>query len=196
MLSWAKGVSSDGRFVVGGSNSSVGNEAYRWNAVDGAVELGQHEREDKIGMFAWDVSDDGSVVVGWAWDGLRPMAWTEQSGIQLLADVEGVALGVSGDGSTVGDQSVTAPDFEMAGIARNGCRPFAIVVPCGGTKSVSSATTSCPLSFTKPRFIRRYRWRNACRRFDTVRPNSDDKVRRLVHALAASNAAPSSRWAT
>jgi probable HAF family extracellular repeat protein len=29
------------------------------------------------------------------------MMWTEQTGIQLLADVEGEALGVSGDGSTV-----------------------------------------------------------------------------------------------
>lgn len=91
-----KGVSADGRFIAGGSNSGLGGEAFRWDSSETInAGLGQG------GTFAWDISDDGSVVAGFARNGSRPMRWTEEDGVQLLADREGIARGISGDGSTI-----------------------------------------------------------------------------------------------
>ncbi|MBP7147211.1 MAG: hypothetical protein KBD01_06680 [Acidobacteria bacterium] len=98
----ATGVSSDGRFIVGGEYSAppaTGNfgpwaEPWLWSAETGVVPLGTVKgfRGSVIDgqHYARDVSDDGSVVVGqdtlfltgeqWAF------IWTGQTGISALQD--------------------------------------------------------------------------------------------------------------
>lgn len=103
----ARGVSADGSVIVGDSRSVVaslggwGGEAFRWTQLDGMVGLGVGDRSYSR---AYDVSDDGSVVVGelFGQPGSRmseAAIWTQATGWTAIAD--GVAYGASSDGSTV-----------------------------------------------------------------------------------------------
>lgn len=113
--SWAWGISEDGSVVVGDSWDIVtdppGNfilgrgRAFRWSAISGMQDLGllpgtQYAR-------AYDVSADGSVVVGWCWseagDG-RAFRWTPSGGMQDIGTLGGMnssAFAVSTDGNVV-----------------------------------------------------------------------------------------------
>ncbi len=86
----ALGVSADGSVVVGwqnylpfGSTTQI-TEAFRWTMSDGRVALDL--------TYAWDVSDDGSVVIG---GGRR---WSSDVGV---TDIGGATYGVSGDGLVI-----------------------------------------------------------------------------------------------
>jgi probable HAF family extracellular repeat protein len=106
--SWANGVSGDGLAVVGGSNSSPGNQAYRWTAGSGMVGLGDLTGGD-FESEAWGASTNGSVVVGQSTsaNGINEaFRWTQATGMVGLGDLDGgifssVARAVSGDGSIV-----------------------------------------------------------------------------------------------
>ncbi|MFO0900603.1 MAG: dockerin type I domain-containing protein [Pirellulales bacterium] len=116
----AYAVSGDGSTVVGSSSSKAANsglfgEAFVWTEADGMQGLGHlHPEAAYVGSVAYDVSADGSVVVGVSSvlqiGGLvstEAFRWTKESGImQSLGDLPGdglfsTAYGVSGDGSLV-----------------------------------------------------------------------------------------------
>ena len=83
----ANGVSADGRWVVGHSDSELSDfgEAFRWSAATGMIPLGFLSGDDD--SSAHGISADGSVVTG---DSARPRAasatfrWTSASGMQPL----------------------------------------------------------------------------------------------------------------
>ena len=108
----AYGISDDGSTIVGSSESSTpsGQEAFIWTESRGMVGLGEGT------TAAWDVSADGSIVVGNAiLSGVgQPFVWDALNGIQSIQDVLtndfgldlsgwqlGEANGISADGSVV-----------------------------------------------------------------------------------------------
>ena len=108
-------VSEDGSFVVGYSSSKnpVGNtrfEAFRWMESGGIVGLG-YLGGIQFSSEAYDVSADGSVVVGWSKSGNptvnnQAFRWENDVMIPLgflsnLTSAESYARGVSADGSVV-----------------------------------------------------------------------------------------------
>ncbi len=98
-LGIANDVSTDGDVVVGTS----GNEAFRWTNVTGMVGLG-HLPGGGVNSKAFDVSADGSVVIGFSdsTSGLEVFRWTQSTGMVSLAEgVWGKAYGTSADGSVV-----------------------------------------------------------------------------------------------
>lgn len=113
----AKGVSDDGRVLVGFASTFDAVEAYRWTPETGMVGLGDWPGERDEG-FATDVSGDGSVVVGYGHgdDGQRSFRWTEADGLRDLGSppaspAEGVqskAYGISTDGRVIVGQTFGA----------------------------------------------------------------------------------------
>ena len=108
-----RGVSNDGKVVVGFSRGTDGNEAFRWTQSTGMVGLGDFP-EGSYDSRARGVSADGSVVVGignktsFINDAFR---WTAEDGLVGLGDLPGgsvgsEASGVSADGDVVVGQSV------------------------------------------------------------------------------------------
>jgi len=112
-VSVALGVSADGSVVVGWAYS--GSEAlllfgfgqyhaFRWTEAGGMQNLGTLGGDHG---WAWGVSADGSVVVGWAHNAAgqkRAFRWTEAGGMEDLGTLggdESWARGVSADGSVV-----------------------------------------------------------------------------------------------
>ena len=106
--SWANKVSGDGLVVVGGSNSSPGNQAFRWTQGGGMVGLGDLTGGD-YSSEAFGVSFDGSVVVGQSSSGsgeTQAFRWTQADGMVGLGDLPGglvssSAKGISADGSII-----------------------------------------------------------------------------------------------
>jgi len=106
-FSYARAVNSDGSVVVGYSNSTNGNEAFRWTEADGMVGLGDLDGGSYY-SYAHGVNSDGSVVVGYSGSANGPEAfrWTGADGIVGLGDLDGgsyysMANGVNSDGSVV-----------------------------------------------------------------------------------------------
>jgi len=108
--SFAYGVSGDGLVVVGSSNTAEdrGQTAFRWTEAGGMVSLGR--LNDGNVSEAFDVSEDGSVIVGQAANGaannsLRAFRWTEETGLVVLEGAGSATLiranAVSGDGSVI-----------------------------------------------------------------------------------------------
>lgn len=92
----ARGVSADGRVVVGGSYSGPPGDAdnveraFRWTESEGVQTLGVI-RGGSPWSIAYGVSADGAVVVGHAMDGAadninRAFRWTKASGLQTVED--------------------------------------------------------------------------------------------------------------
>jgi probable HAF family extracellular repeat protein len=118
----AFGVSADGAVVVGlgrfqGGGFQPNLEAFRWTSDSGMVGLGDLPG-GLFESFAFDVSGDGSVVVGYgdADFGREAFLWTTDGGMERLWDVllaQGVdpaadgwatlevASGISADGNTI-----------------------------------------------------------------------------------------------
>ncbi len=82
----AQGISDDGTVVVGHSKAAASGgdyEAFRWTEAGGMQPLGMLSGGQR--SYAWDVSTDGSVIVGTAYaGGLRAFRWTEAGGMQNL----------------------------------------------------------------------------------------------------------------
>ncbi|HEX7861091.1 MAG TPA: hypothetical protein VF773_12230 [Verrucomicrobiae bacterium] len=98
-FSFAQAVSSDGQVVVGSSASTKhlerGDQAFRWNAIDGMTGLGFLPGENQSTATA--VSADGSVVVGVS--GLSAFRWTAENGLENIGNF--FPTGVSADGNVV-----------------------------------------------------------------------------------------------
>ena len=77
-----QGVSDDGRIIVGyGTNPNGVSEAWIWTSADGMRALKtvleddyQLDVSEWTFSFAWDISADGSTVVGW---GMNPYGQDE-----------------------------------------------------------------------------------------------------------------------
>lgn len=110
----AYGISQDGSFVVGQSNSGIGAEAFRWSSSGGMVGLGILPGGSL--SRANGVSADGSIAVGWSRSsaGQKAILWTEAGGMVPLwdrlvaegADLTGwssltTATGITPDGNTI-----------------------------------------------------------------------------------------------
>lgn len=119
----ASGCSADGSVIVGNGTSSNSNQAWRWTAATGVVNIGPPPVAGWRGA-AVAVSDDGQTVIGFyrpfpapATFG-RAFIWTAADGMRDLTDLaiaQGIGipagtvlalpLDVSGDGRTVVGQS-------------------------------------------------------------------------------------------
>jgi len=88
-VSEAGAVSGDGQWVVG--NGSAGQGAWRWSQADGYQSLGSLGAVFNGRGFATDISNDGSVILGFE-RGFGPPTggegwiWTESGGISSLND--------------------------------------------------------------------------------------------------------------
>jgi probable HAF family extracellular repeat protein len=112
-VSYGQAVSADGSVVVGGGRSSgavdapEGSEAFRWTQAGGMVGLGDLPG-GSFSSWAYDVSADGSVVVGsgnTTASGSEAFRWTRAGGMVGLGFLPGgtssSAIAVSDDGSVV-----------------------------------------------------------------------------------------------
>ena len=83
--SMACAVSAGGSTVVGYSGSEAEEEAFRWTAGDGMVGLGFLREQDTTSL-AYDISADGSLIVGRStfgtdWTNSRAFVWDEVNGM-------------------------------------------------------------------------------------------------------------------
>ncbi len=118
--SLALDVSGDGSIVVGSSNSTSGEEAFRWTQAGGIVGLGSLPGGSSFSQ-AFDVSADGSVIVGRSESasGNEASRWTAGGGMVGLGDLAGGgfssrAEAVSADGSVIVGSGLSASDREAA----------------------------------------------------------------------------------
>ena len=100
---YANATSADGSVVVGDG----GVQAWRWTSENGIDNLGYLPGAN-VWSYARDVSDNGSVVVGWgrnASNKSEAFRWTEENGMVGLGFLPGMdsssASGVSPDGTIV-----------------------------------------------------------------------------------------------
>ena len=108
----AVAVSDDGTVVAGDVPDPSGmgsNEAGRWTAAGGWVSLGHLPNAGSCPSRSdsYEMSADGSVVVGLSWDGCngRGFRWTADTGmqeLQNLANGNNRASVVSADGTLIG----------------------------------------------------------------------------------------------
>lgn len=110
-----KAVSADGSILVGMHGLANRNEAFRWTASDGAVDLGYLPGGDGQDSVALGISSDGATVVGGSDSalGYQAFRWTSGGGMVGLGDLAGGdfqsgARDVSADGSVVVGSSVGA----------------------------------------------------------------------------------------
>jgi len=126
------GVSADGSFVVGHSGSAAGPEAFRWEDLNGNGIVDPDEtlsNHPEFGLgdlpggsfysYAYGVSGDGSVVVGYSNSASDKEAfyWTETGGMVGLGALPGgtfvsEAFAVSADGSVIVGRSGYSTDEE------------------------------------------------------------------------------------
>jgi probable HAF family extracellular repeat protein len=148
-----RGVSGDGRVVVGGGSDHLtgATEAFRWSSTDATVPLGFLPGDDFV-SFAFDASHDGSVIVGYSLSPNPSQAfrWTEGTGMQGLGDLPGSvfhseAYAVSADGSViVGNSRSTAssgfPGEAFRWTASEGMVPLGFINSSTGTSSARAVS--------------------------------------------------------
>lgn len=111
--SFARATTPDGSVVVGEGTGGRGTEAFRWEAGE-MTGLGFLPSSYELSE-AWDVSDDGRVIVGSSYyqgaegTGMQAARWVDGA-VSRLPELAGggfhsAALVVSGDGSLVAGQS-------------------------------------------------------------------------------------------
>ena len=118
------GVSRDGKTFVGTALDTGGRtlQAARWTGSDWQLlgSVGAQRPCDLNLSSAYDVDDDGRVVVGLAWDGCnhaRAFRWEEGAGMVDLGSLSGNssrANGVSGDGRVIVGWEQHATGFRQA----------------------------------------------------------------------------------
>jgi len=110
----AWGISADGSTAVGDGFPN-NREAFRWNAAEGLLRMGDLPGGGQIESRAFAVSADGSIIVGYGVSdlGWEPFRWDATNGMQglgVFGDFPGfnTARGVSADGSIVVGEAQTA----------------------------------------------------------------------------------------
>ncbi|MCC5941917.1 MAG: BspA family leucine-rich repeat surface protein [Balneolaceae bacterium] len=132
----ATGVASNGQAVVGGIFSP--DRAYRWTPNGGMISLGS---TNELASFAFDVSADGSVVVGRDQNrnlSYQAFRWTAGGGMELLGGfIEGdhpssEAHSVSADGNVItGHSPMFNPGWELQAFrwtSQNGMVPIGEII--------------------------------------------------------------------
>jgi probable HAF family extracellular repeat protein len=96
--SYALGVSDVGSVAVGWSQSTEGQQAFRWTPSGGIIGLGDLPA-GAFNSFATDVSADGSVVVGTgrAAPTQQAFRWTSTTGMVSLGSLDGSDGNSSGE---------------------------------------------------------------------------------------------------
>jgi probable HAF family extracellular repeat protein len=99
--SLAFGISGDGRVVVGQSQASNNDQAYRWSAAAGMVDIGFALTHGDDWSQANGANYDGSVVFGWFYDAAagetHPLLWTTARGSEDFQDyLAGLGVDLSG----------------------------------------------------------------------------------------------------
>lgn len=101
----ADAITSDGTYIV--TNHNGNTPLYRLGGPSGPVALGTLPGNTAASGFAYDISDDGAVIVGEASNGAHsvPFRWTSTTGMQeiplLTSGVSGRAWSVSDGGSVI-----------------------------------------------------------------------------------------------
>jgi probable HAF family extracellular repeat protein len=143
--SFARGVSADGRVVVGYAENAEGYfRAFRWTAAGGMEDLGTLGSDES---YAYGVSADGRVVVGvdenaaGLW---RAFRWTADGGMAdlgTLGDDLSVALDISADGRVVVGwaRNATGPERAFRWTAAGGVEDLGTL---GGSYSVANGVSS------------------------------------------------------
>lgn len=159
-FSGTNAMSADGKVVVGRSLSSTMDiEAFRWSQETGMIALGGPPGWSgrNIQSSAWDVSADGSVVVGGAVDFSNPireqaLIWDASHGTRVLYDVlvDDYGLDLAGwrllDANAISDDGLTITGY---GIAPDGRRqPWVVQLP-------EPSTATLGLLALAPGFLRR-----------------------------------------
>jgi uncharacterized repeat protein (TIGR03803 family)/probable HAF family extracellular repeat protein len=108
--SLAQSVSADGSVIAGYGTTASGIQAFRWTAATGMVSLGNLPDGSLVMSAAYDVSADGTTVVGsgdpgGGWDTHKGWRWTQSTGMIAMGSLNGAArseaFGVSTDGSVI-----------------------------------------------------------------------------------------------
>lgn len=136
----AGGISADGMFVVGASDSSNGTEAFRWSESTGMVGLGDLPGGDFLSS-ASDVTDDGRTIVGWSvskpnftpYLETEAFIWIESRGMLSLKSYMG-EIGITGleDWTLLGANAVSGDGRVIVGTAlnpQNREEAFAVFIP-------------------------------------------------------------------
>ena len=94
LFSWAHKISADGMVIVGRSESASGTEAFRWTRETGMVGLGYIPNAASNDSRAWDLTADGSIIVGNHSGDLSPRSrdafiWDADNGMR---DLQGVLV--------------------------------------------------------------------------------------------------------
>jgi probable HAF family extracellular repeat protein len=110
-----RGVSSDGTVVVGESDSSAGQQAFRWTSA-GMVGLGDLPG-GTFSSAAGEVSADGSVVTGASrsGSGVEAFRWTAQTGMESIGELPGGAYGSSASGISADGSVIVGTSFSGSG---------------------------------------------------------------------------------
>jgi probable HAF family extracellular repeat protein len=109
-VSEAHGISGDGSVIVGWSASKNRLEAFRWTKSTGMVGLGGFvggaDNLVNADSRAYNISADGSTIVGAAGVCSKAFRWTEEEGMVAISNCGGRANAASYDGSIVVGQVV------------------------------------------------------------------------------------------
>jgi uncharacterized membrane protein len=133
----ARGVTADASVVVGRAYvpASQVELAFRWTRANGIQYLGTLPGDHN--SRAYDVSADGSVVVGES-IGFHAFRWTEAGGMQSLGPLS--AYGVSGDGAVA--VGVTTAASGAQAVRWTGSTPQLLGVLSGGSTSLARSTST------------------------------------------------------
>lgn len=109
------GVSANGRFVVGSSNSDSGREAFAWERNQGITPLGSLDSSTFFSE-ARAVSNDGETAVGISWLGNDVRGFRYRNGVmesvgvieQGEIDPQSRAFAITPDGSVLGGSASTS----------------------------------------------------------------------------------------
>ncbi len=155
--SLAQDVSADGQVVVGGSSSANGGEAFRWNASEGMVGLGDLPGTS-AGFFsssALGVSADGSTIVGVGkgvsasplfFPAQNAFRWTAAEGMVQIGTK--VATSVSADGSVVVGYKGLFQNFDDEAFRWTAETGMEIIAPLRSFAEATSADGSVVVGWT------------------------------------------------
>lgn len=142
----ARAASHDGSVIVGWSDIAIDREAFRWTAATGMVGLGFLSGSVESESWAYGVSADGAVVVGYSSSGkdrFEAFKWTTGTGMVGLGFISTLgpdsrAYAVSADGTVVVGEAGTRRAFRWT--AETGMVSLGVLP--GMTRSIALSTSA------------------------------------------------------